>query len=958
MNKSRNSRARRRPGKNTFTTRSGKTVKLHQSISERWKAGREAKARRRAAYLNTLPKNKFKRFLYRLHPKRFAAYWFNRDGAIRALKILGIVIVIIFLFIVGLFAYFRKDLPNITDLSGNLGGTVSYYDRNDETLLYQDSEAVKRIPVDGDNISQFIKDATVAIEDKNFYSHGAFDLQGIIRAGFNDIFNRSGNLQGGSTITQQLVKLNQDWTHDRTIARKIKELILSVELEREYSKDDILTGYLNAAPYGGVLYGVESASRDYFGTTAKDLTLAQASLLAGMPQSPTYYSPYNALADQEAREDLIGRQHYILDQMVDQGKITKEQAEEAKAVDILAQVQPRQTKYQNIIAPYFVLAAKQELEESYGSETVIRGGWKVTTTLDMNLQKLAEEQVAKGVAQVRSQLPSRGTDARGLPYRDGANAAFAAMDVQTGQMVALVGGADFNNEIFGESNFAASVKLPPGSSFKPYDYMAMIENTTNTGAGSVLYDEREAIPGYPGTCPLTPAQIRNGATCPAGTGPYLYDYDSRFPGPITIRYALGGSRNVPAVKAMLSVVPGNTTESINKTIKTAESMGLVSGYKCYADETLQSETQCFASSAIGDGAYLYLDEHVNGFATMSRLGNYIPKTYILKITDDKGKTVDEWKQPKGEQVIRPDSAYIVADILSDPKASYMSKKAQSYKGWRFALKTGTTNDAKDGWMMGTSAKYAAGVWVGHYSRQVAMSGFMENMTLPIWQGWMNAAHDGVQVKNWEKPSGVQTLPAYVVRQHVGTSSVEPSPEQDLYPSWYKAPQNTGSSRQTIDKVSNKVATACTPDLAKEEKSGGNAVAFSADIFHGSGASNTSDTDDVHNCNDVKPSLTLTAPATCSNSSNCVFIVTVTQGTHALSSDRFAGTVNLRVNGQQIDSRNVSTSPSTLTFSYQPTAAGTATIEAQVIDSVLYSTSESVTVTFTTNGSGGSNQGQQ
>lgn len=941
-------RGRRRPGKGTFVTKSGATIKLHKGLTARWKAHKEAKARRRAAYLSTLPKNRFKRILYRLHPKRVAKYWFSREGAIMALKIVGISIVVGFVIIVGLFAYFRKDLPNINDLSGNIGGTVTYYDRSGETVLFQDSEAVKRIPVSGDNISQFMKNATIAVEDKDFYKHGAFDLRSIIRAGVNDVFNHSGGVQGGSTISQQLVKLNQDWTEDRTVGRKVKELILAVELEREYSKDEILNGYLNVAPYGGVLYGVESAARDYFGTTAKDLTLAQASLLAGMPKSPTFYSPYNALVDQESREALVGRQHYILDQMVDQGMISKEDAEAAKLVDVLAQVKPKQTKYQNIRAPYFVLAAKHELEEKYGDETVNVSGWKVTTTLDMNLQNLAEEQVASGLAQVKRQLPS-GKEADGTPYVDGANIAFGAMDVQSGQMVALVGGVDFNNEKFGELNYASyPTRLPPGSSYKPYDYMAMIENTTNTGAGSVLYDIRGPIPGYSGTCPLSPAQIRGGATCPPGTEPFLYDYDSRFPGPLTLRYALAGSRNVPAVKAMLSVVPGNTTASINKTIELSESMGLRSGYKCYTDEALKAETQCYASSAIGDGAYLYLDEHINGYATMSRMGLYLDKTYILKIVDDKGKTVDEWKQPPGEQVIRPDAAYLTADMLSDPRASYMSKKAQHYQGWKFALKTGTTNDGKDGWMMGTSAKYAAGVWVGHYSRQVTFRErtFMETMTLPIWQGWMNAAHKDIQAKNWDKPSGVQTLPAYVVRSHVGASSQEPSPDQDVFPSWYQQPKNNGGGTQSIDKVSEKLATSCTPELAKETRTGGSDSTFSADIFVGTGSgANLSDQDDIHNCTDIKPSITLTAPSTCSDETDCIFIVTVSQGTHALSSEKFPGIVTLAVNGQALTAQNVSTSPSTVTFTYPPTADGTGTIEATVFDSVLYSSTQSTTVTF-------------
>jgi penicillin-binding protein 1A len=904
-------------------------------LTERWKAHKEAKARRRAAYLSTLPKNRIKRILYRLHPKRLAQYWFSRDGAIMALKIVGIGIVVFFVVIVGLFAYFRKDLPNITDLSGTLGGTVTYYDRTGETVLFQDSEAIKRIQVKDENIAEVMKQATIAIEDKDYYKHGAFDLRSIVRAGFNDVFNRSGGLQGGSTISQQLVKLNQDWTEERTITRKVKELILAVELEREYSKQDILTGYLNIAPYGGVLHGVETAARDYFGSTAKDITLSQAALLAAIPKSPTFYSPYSALIDQESREALIGRQHYILDQMVDQKMITEEEAEAAKTEDILATIRPKQTKYQNIQAPHFVLAAQAELNDKYTAETVMRSGWKVTTTLDLNLQKIAEEQVQKGVGQVRRQL-GNGSNPDGTKNSDGANVAFAAMDVQTGQMVALVGGVDFSNQKFGEINYAQA-KLPPGSSFKPYDYMAMIEYTTNTGAGSVLYDDKTVFPNYPCT--------NDGLPPPRGNGNCLRDYDGRYPGPITLRYALAGSRNVPAVKAMLSVVPKNTTASVNKTIDMAEKMGLKSGYKCYGDEALKEETQCYEASAIGDGAYLNLDEHVNGFATMSRLGKYLDKTYILKITDDRGKVIDEWKQASGEQVIRPDSAYIVADMLSDPRASYMSNKAQTYNGWKFALKTGTTNDAKDGWMMGTSAKYAAGVWVGHYSRKVAMSGFMENMTLPIWNGWMKAAHNNLEPKNWEKPASVKSLPAYVVRSHVGTSSQEPSPDPDLFPAWYQPPK-IGGGVQDIDIVSNKLATSCTPELAKQTKVGANAMNFSADIFVGTaGGPGTSENDDVHACNDVKPSITLTAPAQCEDESDCIFIVTVSQGTHPISSDKFPGIVHLLINGQRVETKSAPSSPTTLNFTYKPTSDGSATVEAQVVDSVLYSSSQSSSVTF-------------
>jgi len=900
---------RRRPGKNVYTTKSGNTIKLHRSIGERIRANREAKARKRAAYLSTLPKNRWKRILYRLHPKRVIKYWFSREGAIMALKITGISIVVIFLLMVGVFAYFRKDLPNIKDISGDeLGGSITYYDRTGETVLWQDYDAVKRLPVESDGISKYMKDATVAIEDKNFYKHGAFDVQGIMRAAVHDITNAGGTVQGGSTITQQLVKLNQNWTNDRSIARKFKELILAVELEREYSKEDILVGYLNIAPYGNVQYGVESAARDYFGKSAKDLTLAEAAMMAAIPQAPSYYSPYGPLYDPEK---LVGRQHYILDQMANQKMITKKEAEEAKKVDILASVRPVQPKYGGIKAPYFVLAAKQALEKKYGSETVRRGGWKVTTTLDMRLQTLAEEQVSKGLAQVKRQK--------------GDSAAFAAIDVQTAQMVALVGGADFNNPEYGQVNFATQ-PLPPGSSFKPYDYVAMINETENTGAGSVIYDNQMALQGYPCTDKRRP---KDGGNC-------LHDYDFRFPGPVTLRYALGGSRNVPAVKAMLTV-------GVNKTISIAESMGLESGYKCYEDEKKTQEGPCYGSSAIGDGAYLHLDEHVNGYATLSRMGVKLDQTYILKIADSRGKVIDEWKQPKGKQVVKADSAYIVTDILSDPNASYLraDRKYHRYKGWNFAIKTGTTNDAKDGWMMSYSTKYSAGVWVGHHTGNVEMTGAMENMTQPILRGWMQAAHDPIKPVNWTKPSSIKTLPAYIVRSKLSTlGEIVPSPASDIYPAWYKEPKQ-GSSSQTIDKVSKKIATACTPELAKENAGNASANIFSADIFVGASGAGGSEEDDVHKCEDAKPVVSLFAPATCNGS--CTITATVTQGTHPLSSDAFPGVVELYINGEKVQSQNVSASPSSVNFTYTPTATGSATVEAKVIDSVLYHASESATI---------------
>jgi len=958
-------RPRRSVNKNSYTTRSGKTIALNQSASQRRKAKKEAAAKRKAAYLSSLPKEPWKRVLYRLNPKRAAKYWFSREGGIMALKILGISFVVGFVVLVGVFAYFRKDLPKIKDISGNnFGGSVTYYDRSGKTVLFQDYDDRKRIPVEGTDISKYMKAATIAIEDKNFYNHGAFDMKAIVRAVFADL--TGGQRQGGSTITQQLVKINEGWTNDSTITRKVKELILAVELEREYKKDDILIGYLNMAPYGNVDYGVETAAQDYFGVSAKDLTLAQASLLAGIPKAPTAFSPFSSpdynpslqenLFDKEA---TITRQHYILDLMAEQGYITKKEATEAKAVDILAQVKQLNSHYAGIKAPYFVLAARKELRNTFPAAVVNRGGWRVTTTLDLNAQKIADEQVQKGYKQIKAQNAD--------------NVAFVAEDVETGQVIALVGGIDFNNSEYGQINYATDVNISPGSSIKPYDYSAFIDNNTNVGAGRVLMDAIGALPQYPCTNKALP---KNGGNC-------LYDYDFKSPGALTLRYSLGGSRNIPAVKAFLSSVPNDKSSghvtSINNTMKTINKiMNGTTGYRCFTPgvdvttATKADESQCYASAAIGDGAYLHLDEHVNGISTLARNGKAVKQTYILEVKNSSGKILKKYETDKGTQAVKPDTAYIVSDMAADPKASYLTgsctdtscsgKKFHRYKGWHNAIKTGTTNDQYDGLMVSWNTKYAAGIWVGNHTRTKAYTSFAENMTDPIMKGFMQEMLDSAgTAKNWTAPTGIKTLPAYVVRSAPGTGQSVPSGSTDLFPSWYVG-KTASTTSQTIDKVSNKIATSCTPSLAKNTVSNANTASWNVDVFAG-GTTSTTETataqgnDDIHNCNDTKPTASITAvnnvgtggaALTCPTT-GCTIMAYIEQGTYPLtSSDRldFPGTVNLIVNGQTVQSTPIS-SAGMVPFTYTPASGTTGTVEVtvQVIDSVLYDgTSDPVTVT--------------
>jgi membrane peptidoglycan carboxypeptidase len=944
-------RPRRSPKR--MTTRSGRELKVNRSLGERFTVMKEAKSFRKSLRMAGKPKTRIKKILWYMEPKRLAEYWFSRDGAIMALKIAGIAILVFFVMTLGVFAFFRKDLPNIKDISGgNLGGSISYYDRTGQVLLWQDYNAVKRVPVPSNDISQNMKDATVAVEDRDFYKHRGFDVKGIGRAAVND-FIRHGSTQGGSTITQQLVKLNQDWTQQRSITRKVKELILAVELERTYTKDEILTGYLNTAPYGGVDHGVQAAASDYFHKSAKDLTLAQAAMLATIPKAPAIYSPYSG--DYFNKAAFTARQHYVLDVMVQTHKITQQQADQAKKEDVLAEVQPRQNdKYAGIKSPYFVLAAKNEIEKRFTCTTGAGcnkiGGWKVITTMDTKLQAIAEQKVKDNY----NNAARAGADEEAL----------VAEDVKTGQMVALVGGTDFNNPDHGQINYAQT-PIPPGSSFKPYDYVSLLDNTTNSGAGAVLYDVQQKLEGYPCTDKAQPTRTAKGGNC-------LWDYDYKYPGPLTLRYALGGSRNVPAVKAMLTV-------GTAKTIKTANSlMNAPDAYGCYADAKLTIKAPCYGASAIGDGAFLHLDQHVNGLASLARMGAAIPNTYITEIYKaGSKKPFYKFSQPKPKQAVRDEAAYIVDDMASDGNASYLPSgyyKFQSYKGWRIAVKTGTTNDNFDGLMTAWTTKYAVASWVGHHSRQVALrSGGMEFLTTPLTRGFITSALDaeGGTPVNWQQPAGIKRLPAYVVRNHVGVGSIEPSPSTDIFPSWYQQKTATNQT-QTIDKVSGKQATTCTPALAKQVL-GGNAAAnsFSADVFYGATGSttngsnaNATGSDDVHSCSDSPPSVAsvfidgtdVTGGGSANCKGSCTITTTVNQGSHPFSDPQYPqypGTVSLLVNGQSVQSKNVADSPSTVTFTYS--GSGAVTMAINVVDSVLYdSTSTAATVTMA--GGGDQNNG--
>ena len=474
------------PSKSKKTTKqpkktAKKNMKLYSSLSYKHKAKKEAEARRRAEELAKLPKEPVKRFFARLHPKRVFKWWFSKRGQKTIWKTIAALFLLLIIFIGGLFLYYKKDLDEIRLDEMTISETVNtYLDRNGVVLWKDTGNENYRLVVDADEISDYMYKATVAIEDKNFYNHVGVDFGALVRATLSTLGGHG--VQGGSTLTQQLIKqvyfADEAASENRGgLTRKIKELILSIELERMYSKDQILTMYLNQSPYGGRRNGVESAAQTYFGKSAKDLNLAESALLAAIPNNPGVLNPYNVYGN----EMLIERQHKVLDDMVSMNYITEDEAKEAKEIAILDTIKPESSQYADMLAPHFVLEVKSLLEDKYGIQTMRSGGWTIKTTLDYRAQQIAESAVATGAE---------------LRYINGSdNIALASLDVETSQVIAMVGSVDFNNVEYGSYN-AANAYLEPGSTIKPildYTPLLMQRDGINYGPGSILKEDRKSV---------------------------------------------------------------------------------------------------------------------------------------------------------------------------------------------------------------------------------------------------------------------------------------------------------------------------------------------------------------------------------------------------------------------------------------------------------------------------------
>lgn len=724
------------------------------------------------ANLRPLPKEQPARFFAHFRWERIKAYWFSKDGLKRIGKIFAACVLIGIILVGALFVYYKSQLKEIQLGNLTISETVNtYLDRNGVVLWEDKGDADYRLVVEGDQISTYVRQATVAIEDRSFYSHPGVDLSALVRATLSTLTGRG--VQGGSTLTQQLIKqlFFSDVAESANrggLARKVKELILSIELEKMYSKEQIITMYLNESPYGGRRNGIESAAQTYFGKSAKDLTLAESALLASIPNNPAILNPYY----EPGNEALIARQHKTLDVMAELGYISADEAAEAKEVPILDQILPESTQYDNIKAPHFVMEVKKQLEEKYGIQTMRTGGYTIVTTLDYRAQEMAEGAVALGA----KSLGTNGSD----------NIALASVDTETAQVIAMVGSVDWTTPVYGEVN-AATSKLEPGSSIKPvldFTPLFALSGDKVYGPGTVLKDENiDSIycAGYTGSC-----MLRN--------------FTGRFYGDVTIRQALGNSLNIPAAKALAIVGIDNALEILH---------GL--GDKNYCSDN----SMAGLSMAIGSGCTVIPVEHANTYASIARGGVYKELAYVLEVKDQGGKVLETWKDEAGERIVDEQVAYEISSILSDASARQLvfgsSGTAPGFivNGVWTGTKTGTSTTsnsavAKDLWMASYSTAISTVVWNGNHDGSGLRSS-SNNVTRIVVNDYMSKVHKDLYAKEGKWKSGDQpTKPS-------GIQSLTVNGKTDIWPSWYND-KNSGIVKETVafNKSNGKRAADCTP----------------------------------------------------------------------------------------------------------------------------------------------------
>jgi membrane peptidoglycan carboxypeptidase len=643
--------------------------------------------------------------------------WRKRARAdFRRTLLLGLIVVLLvpLLAIPAVTAQAVGPLPSVSALSTNsLQQDTLIYDRHGTLLADVGKEGNHRIVVPLNYISPWVVKATLATEDRTFYSNSGIDIQGIIRAAIAN-YQHHRIQQGGSTISQQLVKQVYIGANAPTdIQRKLKEAILAIELNRQYSKNQILEMYLNTIFYGSQTYGIEAAARSYFQTNAHDLSLAQAAMLAGLPQAPTQYNPVINF------DSAKRRQAQVLAAMVGEKYITAGQAQAAYAVKL--QVTPPTTKFE---APYFVDYVLKTLAKAPFNITADnRKGYRVYTSLDLNLQHMAEQVVTEQVAQKGN-------------YYNFHDAALVSMDPKTGEVLAMVGGVDYNRP-GGQYNFAYDVPRPPGSSFKIFTYTAAIESR-RVNMESPILDEALVFPtgGDPG-----------------GLGKYApQNYDRRYHGTLPLKMAMGNSLNIPALKVELRT-------GIPAVVDMAHRLGLT----CLGPLPCVDQKPEDYGMSLTLGAYpVRLADMATSASTLATLGVRHREAPILNIKDGLGRDVYTYDAKKAEfRAVDPSVAYIIASIMSDDRNRCMEFGCHgdlTLPGRHVAAKTGTTNEFKDNWTIGFTPSLATAVWVGNPDNKP----LSHNSTgivgaAPIWHKFMTQALAGTPDEWYPVPAGVHQI---------------------------------------------------------------------------------------------------------------------------------------------------------------------------------------------------------
>lgn len=633
--------------------------------------------------------------------------------------LIGLVIVSIFMFF-----WFGRDLPQPGKLINNsLIQSTRIYDRNG-ILLYSAYKTQNKLYVKLPEIPKNLQHATIAIEDKNFYTNSGFSITGYIRSAIDLLIYRR-IVSGGSTLTQQLVK-NVLLTQQQTFTRKFKELILAVQVDKVYSKDQILEMYLNDVPYGGANIGVEAAAEAYFGKHVKELDLAQSAFLAGLPQAPSTYDPFNG------NTYYLGRTKDVLEAMRQQGYITQKQEDSAYQ-------EIKDTKFSqdmSIKAPHFVMYVLAQLNQMYGEQEVQNGGLQVTTTLDYNVEKVAEQAVK--------------TELDNLKGYHVTNGAAVVRDPKTGEILAMVGSKDYFDSA-NQGNFNAALgSRQPGSSLKPIMYATAFEKGY-TPATEIMDVQTDFPTGDPTHPMYTPG-----------------NYNGKFNGPVQLRFALGNSLNIPAVKMLARV-------GIKDTMQNAFNMGIKNW-----EPTSENIANVGLSLVLGGRETSLLDE-TTAYGVFATGGYRHDPVSILKITDARGNTMFEYHPTQGTRVMPQNVTFLISHILLDNNARLLDFGPNSslvVPGKTVSVKTGTTNDFKDNWTLGYTPSYVVGTWVGN-NDNTSMSHIASGITgaAPIWNDIMRSI---LKNKPDEPPQKPDDVVAVTVDSLFGGLPVDGQPTRSEY----------------------------------------------------------------------------------------------------------------------------------------------------------------------------------